>query len=147
MKAISLWQPWATGMRLGLKRCETRHWPTSYRGPLAIHAAKRVEVGELFMLPPNQRDVPRGAVLGVVELVDCLMMGGPRGALLGTSIDIDAQEQLELDWGNWQVGRWAWVTRPLAWFAEPVPAVGRQGLWDWQTPCDWREIPRLGVVP
>lgn len=26
MKAISLWQPWASAMALGLKSIETRHW-------------------------------------------------------------------------------------------------------------------------
>ena len=40
MKAITLTQPWATLVSLGLKRFETRSWQTSYRGPLAIHAAK-----------------------------------------------------------------------------------------------------------
>lgn len=41
MKCISLWQPWATLMAIGAKRIETRSWPTSHRGPLAIHAAKK----------------------------------------------------------------------------------------------------------
>lgn len=40
MKALSLWQPWATLIAIGAKRIETRHWSTSYRGPIAIHAAK-----------------------------------------------------------------------------------------------------------
>lgn len=38
---LSLWQPWATLMAIGAKKNETRSWPTSYRGPLAIHAAKK----------------------------------------------------------------------------------------------------------
>jgi hypothetical protein len=41
MKALSLWQPHAAAIALELKPYETRDWPTSYRGPLAIHAAKR----------------------------------------------------------------------------------------------------------
>jgi hypothetical protein len=44
IKAISLWQPWASLMAAGVKLHETRHWWTSYRGPLAIHAAKRIDV-------------------------------------------------------------------------------------------------------
>jgi len=47
MKALSLWQPWASAIALGSKRIETRGWATSYRGPLAIHAAKRCVKGEL----------------------------------------------------------------------------------------------------
>jgi len=40
VKAISVWEPWASWMRAGLKRNETRDWPMSYRGPLLIYAAK-----------------------------------------------------------------------------------------------------------
>jgi hypothetical protein len=39
MKAISLWNPWAYAVPLGLKGVETRSWATNYRGPIAIHAA------------------------------------------------------------------------------------------------------------
>jgi hypothetical protein len=51
MKAISLWQPWASLLFTTprAKLHETRHWPTSYRGLLYIHAAKR---------PMRARDVP-----------------------------------------------------------------------------------------
>jgi len=41
MKAISLWQPWATLISIGAKRIETRSWETLYRGSIVIHAAKR----------------------------------------------------------------------------------------------------------
>lgn len=40
MKAITLTEPWATLVAIGAKQIETRSWPTSYRGPVAIHAAK-----------------------------------------------------------------------------------------------------------
>jgi len=42
IKAISLWQPWASAMALGFKKNETRHWATKYRGPLLIHAAQKI---------------------------------------------------------------------------------------------------------
>ena len=41
MKAITIWQPWASLLASGRKRYETRSWATTYRGPIAIHAAKR----------------------------------------------------------------------------------------------------------
>lgn len=34
MKAVTLWQPWASLVAAGVKRIETRSWKTSYRGPL-----------------------------------------------------------------------------------------------------------------
>jgi activating signal cointegrator 1 len=41
MKAITLTQPWAELVSLGVKEIETRSWKTRYRGPLAIHAAMK----------------------------------------------------------------------------------------------------------
>lgn len=41
MKAITLWQPWASLVAVGVKTIETRSWSTSYRGPIAIHAGAR----------------------------------------------------------------------------------------------------------
>ena len=38
MKALTLHQPWATLIALGVKTIETRSWRTNYRGPIAIHA-------------------------------------------------------------------------------------------------------------
>ena len=38
MKAVTLYQPYASLVAIGAKKFETRSWKTSYRGPLAIHA-------------------------------------------------------------------------------------------------------------
>lgn len=48
MKAISLWQPWASLIACGAKPFETRHWapPRDLIGQtIAIHAAKKIEKG------------------------------------------------------------------------------------------------------
>src|SRR3546814_13455324 len=76
LKAISLWQPWASAIALGHKSIETRHWPTKYRGELAINAAKRFGPDErefasieraLGRMPPR---LPLGAIVAVVDLPD-----------------------------------------------------------------------------
>lgn len=41
IKALSLWQPWASLIAIGAKKIETRGWSTKYRGPLVICSAKR----------------------------------------------------------------------------------------------------------
>ncbi|MEK3688583.1 ASCH domain-containing protein [Paenibacillus sp. FSL R10-2736] len=43
MKCLTIRQPWATLIALGEKQIETRSWPTSYRGDLAIHAGMQVD--------------------------------------------------------------------------------------------------------
>jgi len=40
-RALSLHQPWASLVALGVKGIEMRSWSTKYRGRLLIHAAKR----------------------------------------------------------------------------------------------------------
>ena len=41
MKALTVRQPWASLIALGVKTVETRSWSTKLRGPIAIHAGKR----------------------------------------------------------------------------------------------------------
>ena len=41
MKALTIWQPWASLIARGVKQYETRSWATKYRGPIAIHAAMK----------------------------------------------------------------------------------------------------------
>ena len=132
MKALSLWQPWATLVAIGAKKYETRSWATSYRGPLAIHAAKR------FSLPERQlalsgwfrfrlteagynhtKDFPRGAYVAVVDLVDVLP-----AEIVKPSLDV-----VELSFGNFSPGRFAWKLANLR-RIQPVPARGYQGLWN-----------------
>lgn len=65
MKALTLYQPWAQLVALGVKSIETRSWSTSYRGPLAIHAA-------LTTKPWRDLDAPslmseRGQVQAVIR--------------------------------------------------------------------------------
>ena len=49
VKAITIWQPWASLLACGAKRYETRSWATNYRGPIAIHAAAK--------RPPKQGEI------------------------------------------------------------------------------------------
>lgn len=125
MKILSLWQPWATLMAMGVKRNETRSWATTYRGDVAIHAAKRVEQSiarELFHelgLPlPDQ--FPTGRVLCIVNLNGICPITDMTAQLIAT-----ARERL---CGDYRDGRFAWVTDNLRVLPEPVPARGAQGL-------------------
>lgn len=111
MKALSLLQPWATLIDVGAKTIETRSWPTSYRGLVAIHASKGFpgECRELCEdepfrgalirggLPCESRapgayfvvadDIPRGVVLCICRVVDCRRTCS--GSTTGASRDDD----------------------------------------------------------
>ena len=56
MKALTIRQPWASLIALGVKTIETRSWPTRYRGPIAIHAGLRHPYKDLDHLPGDVED-------------------------------------------------------------------------------------------
>lgn len=83
MRVITVQQPWATLIALGVKRVEYRSWPTSYRGPLAIASSKafpkhRRDDCDIPWVKKALRkrgltldDLPRGKVLCITKLVGC----------------------------------------------------------------------------
>lgn len=141
MKALSLTQPWATLVALGAKRFETRSWATSYRGRLAIHASKGFprDCQELVEEEPfrdalegkTAKDLPCGAVLCVVDLVNCF----PVEDLCFSEKQIDHRPMIsaaEECFGDYSPGRFAWRLRLVEVFLEPIPAKGALGLWEWE---------------
>lgn len=208
VKALTLWQPWASLVALGVKTIETRSWSTKYRGPLAIHAAvrkpPRVWTQDDGYAPPAADIIgmgrhwesfedryqpgqfgydwvgPLGAVVATCTLVDVLPIheqlcncglrstyvgigtGGLGREILGVYAGHDAErpglafsrvngnldghpwvaavgdeERIidQIPYGDFRCGRFAWLLADIDPLAEPVPAKGHQGLWDWTPPC------------
>ena len=126
MKAISLWQPWASLMAMELKRDETRHWKTSYRGTLLIHAAKKVVSwpsitiqGVFDGIAFQPSDLPLGKILCQVELFDCEKIRW------NTKIGYP-----ESEFGDYTIGRYRWRTKNLLTFKDPIPFRGSQGFFN-----------------
>lgn len=138
MKVLTLTQPWASLVALDEKRIETRSWYSSYRGPLAIHAAmgfpgwaKR----ECFV-PPfstvlvrhglSPDNLPLGRILCITTLEYCIET---------QSMDLAALQPLEAALGDYSRGRFAWVLGPVTRvFEPPIYARGSLGLWNWKEP-------------
>lgn len=185
MKALTLWQPWASLVALGVKTVETRSWSTPYRGPLAIHAAAtpdgfdqlpgdadgNTEAGwrygyigdyqaaycfqssdegtrgdavlhnlEATAMPGLEPiSIPLGAVVATCELVNVVpMVTHPLtspGMAPYPHYPIHAGAPLLREdqgpYGEYAPGRFAWLLDAIVALPEPVPAVGRQQLWEW----------------
>ena len=137
MKALTLQQPWATLVAIGAKRVETRSWSTNYRGPLAIHAAATIAMGDfvLWKLCMSEPFLAALKAAGITDLTDL-----PRGVILATAslshvqkIYIANRPNLpELAFGDYTSGRFAWYLDKVATLPEPVPARGALGLWEWK---------------
>jgi hypothetical protein len=89
LKVLSIRQPWASLIMRGHKLIENRKWRTEYRGELFIHAAAKWYDGPEAAPWLEDRDrLPRGVVLGSVELADVITQSdspwftGPFGFVL-----------------------------------------------------------------
>jgi activating signal cointegrator 1 len=131
VKAISLWQPWASLWLSDNKVHETRHWTTRYRGMLLVHAARRAiddcedEVHAICVkqFELNYRaDLPRGALIGIVRLA----------IVLPTINDWNdnAAHAADRVCGDWSPGRFAWRRDYFRMLDRPIPWRGSQGLFD-----------------
>jgi hypothetical protein len=73
--ALSVRQPWAALIVLGIKTIEIRRWPLAYRGQLLIHASSYPDKREhgWQVVPPEGACLARlrGGVIGRVNIVDC----------------------------------------------------------------------------
>jgi activating signal cointegrator 1 len=132
MKALSIRQPWATLLCLGIKRYETRTWKTDYRGPIALHAGTVFDATarNLCLTPAladllrkagyyNPRSLPRGQIIGTAVLADCI----PTEKLRALSAK---QRRL----GDFNHGRWAWRFTDIKRLKRPLPAKGQLSLFN-----------------
>lgn len=148
IKAITLYQPWAEAIMMGLKHYETRSWGTKYRGRLVIHAAAGPPMEDAMwhlqdLCAQHGCEIPvgyqlrRGEVLGVVDLVDCVQM---------TPELIAKQGPTERALGDWQVGRWAWKVKNPREVNERTPWKGMQRIWTYTGPDNFAHEFKLEVV-
>jgi hypothetical protein len=127
MKCISLWQPWASAIPLGLKRIETRGWSTNVRGRIGIHAAKRWTL-DIRQFIAQRRDLFPG------ELPEQL----PLGAVIATAVLVDVQPTevllargvsgIERAYGDFRPGRFGWILEDVVALKKPIEVSGMQGF-------------------
>lgn len=158
MKAITLYQPWAHLVALGIKKFETRSWATKHRGWLGVHASVKRIVGvtpaginpELFggVLSNTVREAMEGSHVidkscfgqeaAAADWAKTLRSTMVFGALIAIvevldciqteAVQVNA-DQVEYFLGDFGPGRWAWkLGRVLAF--DPIPMLGHQGLWN-----------------
>ncbi|MFA6244778.1 MAG: ASCH domain-containing protein [Candidatus Hydrogenedentales bacterium] len=133
LTCITLWEPWATLIAWKVKKIETRHWYTSYRGPIGIHAATRkltqqdhdeyrriafdLKILGVTIKHPHY-DFDFGCIIAVANLKRCERME-----------DLSKYSAVEKVCGNFEIGRYAWVLEDVRSLDVPIPAKGKQGLW------------------
>lgn len=148
LKVLSLLEPWATLVALGVKRIETRAWATSYRGEMFIHSSKafagyqRAEaIKEPFrtaLRPGGAYAYPElncGHIIARSEILDCV----PITEEFAIALFRDHED--EWRFGDYRPGRYAWLLAEPVRLITSVPIKGRLGIWNWQP----EEYPALAV--
>lgn len=141
IKVVSVLEPWASLIGIiKAKHIETRSWATRYRGPLAIHASKgllpkreltslfqtNIEIRKAFLnhfgqdplLMDYRRIFNSGMILATCNLVDVFQI---------TDKNIPAEP--ERSFGDYTLGRFAWVLEDIKPLEKPILAKGQLGLW------------------
>jgi hypothetical protein len=124
-RALSVRQPWAWAIMHAGKTIENRSWRSynpgiKFRGPVCIHASSglgREEYEDAAdsirqicgKAVPPARDLPRGAIVGTVEIVDVVT---------------DSQSP----WFFGRIGLVLRNPRPIT----PIPAGGQLGFFSWK---------------
>lgn len=161
MKALSLWQPWASLIAIGVKPEETRSWPppSGLVGQrIAIHAAKKplqqslTAAGVSQVLMARMVEALRAAGekplnLPFGKVVCTAVVGRPLrvarfvagdfngGSLRHPFVITEEGERREANaFGDFSPGRWLWPMQDVE-RVEPFAAVGRQGIFDLDGPA------------
>ena len=131
MKTLSIRQPWASLIVKGFKDVENRSWKTPIRGEIAVHASASKaeddwedaiitvaviraialsEAKEWLIKTIGEFDkLPRGAILGTVEIADC------------------KRERMS----PWHFDEnWGFYLQNPKELKKPIPAKGKLGFWD-----------------
>lgn len=132
LKALSIMQPWAWLIVNGHKDIENRDWATKFRGPVAIHAGKKMDKDCAWELDCGRHPVTGasdrrfvseqfdgymcGGIVGIAEIVDCVPSG---------------TSPWRPEYSEWFVGKYGFViknARPV----DFIPVRGALGFFDWR---------------
>lgn len=121
MKALTLWQPWASLIIDGRKTVETRPVPWHFIGRFAVHAGLKVDREACIRFGYDPDTIPRGAVLGTVLKTGLIHF---ENSVIGPNYVAD-------EYGDFTPGRYGYPLERVLKFPNPIPAIGHQGFWDW----------------
>lgn len=152
MKAMTLYEPWATMMAIGAKKNETRGQRTAHRGEIAIHAGLNksgcsdkatAATLEAFKRRGIEPTFSFGYIVAVLEIFAVLSV---ERTFVEEYFDEAERENLikngqvglndeEWQFGNYDEGRFFYRTRNVRRLKTPIKAKGMQCI-GWTVPPD-----------
>jgi len=124
MKVLTIREPWASLIVNGYKKYEFRSWKTNYRGKLLIHAGINIEKNMLSRFKEYDIDCVKGAIIGEVDLVDCILVDKQFNDML-RNIDPIVYGRSN------HVETYAWKLENVIKYDKPIYCKGKLGLWNY----------------
>lgn len=130
MKVLSLTEPYATLIKDGKKKVETRSWKTNYRGKLYIHASstkipKEYRNNLELMSLIDIEKLNYGNIICSCNLIDCIEM-------TDEFIKEIKKNKNEYVSGIYAKGRYAWIFNDIKILDNPIKAKGHLGIWNYE---------------
>lgn len=132
MKVITIREPYATLIKEGYKKIETRSWKTNYRGKIYIHAGLNKTMPD-NITKQNLEGLTKGlefsygCIICEAELIDCIYMTNEYIE------EIKKDNYQEYLVGEYQVGRYAWVLDNVKVLDKKIDVKGKLGLWNFES--------------
>jgi hypothetical protein len=135
VKALPLWQPWATLVAIGAKRVETRGYAPGRLGlvfgqRIAIHATKTDKELWICGMDHFRDHIADPAELPLGALVATCTLARASQITEETALELFRRSPQEHAFGDYTAGRWAWVLSDVEQLSEPIPFKGSQGAFD-----------------
>jgi hypothetical protein len=151
MKTITIKQPWAHLICSGIKDIENRTWPTKFRGRVLVHASAKPAQSGLVVNVLNEQQwssltydqrillrsntIPNSAIIGSVEIVDCVINHSSIWAEKTDSVLYHAEKPI-----------YNWVLANPVLFTKPIPAKGKLSFWDFpMTEEEYFNLEKIGT--
>lgn len=135
MKALPLWQPYASLILVGAKRIETRDYPPKRIGlnvgqRIAIHACKTRQDLDLCLTDPFHQYLPNPDQLPLGALICTCTIHAADRVTDDRARALKQRHPHEHTFGDYRPGRWAWTLTDITPLPKPVPYTGSQGAFD-----------------
>jgi len=117
--ALTIKQPWARLIMLGIKDVENRSWTTDYRGPIFVHAGQKWD-------PDPWPDDPALEAFGITYFTEEKV---PKGVILGTVDLVDIVTDSKSPWAVDLPLMTHWIIENPKPLVTPIPWRGQMGLW------------------
>ena len=132
MRVISVQQPWAELIADRRRHIIIKNWTVQPGERFAIHASHVVNEAKSREFDYNPDDLPRNAILGIVEVKRCM----PRLEARPSKFDYHSEKVKPKK-------LYAIVVRTLAKLRKPIPVNPppiREAIWECELPVDWQVI-------